>query len=403
MKLEPYSLILRQISWDLVQLADSYSDGLIPIDEAMIAVAIPMVLVEYGYFNAKQLYQRHISAMNIFFANEKKLEFYRKSTREEIKEMLRKDWIPNFKGRETTCRLFFQDLKVVELVDENNKVHLNPVLAETYRKMVFKGLEYAEPKPQPIPSTKVKAATTASNRVARVPMSLLTSFTADEQLELALQPFIHSFCINWVNHYEANNYKWRAYKVYAHRFNLEAENLAGNIMDSLRMAEKMMKGPGFQPLALLMQFAVFAQEDTRSALVGLFDEGQPLNDRIEHYTESFSSLLEKLHAAGLMTEDTQTHQNLRSAMLLLSFRYPTAYYIYKEDVYTKVRKVLDQQLPLLSEFQDRLQGYQMVFEAIRQVLLRNEEFVSYHNRYYADDVTDLHLITYEFMVWLSLR
>lgn len=403
MKLEPYSLILRQISWDLVQLADSYEDGLIPVDEAMIAVAAPMTLVEYGFFNAKQLYQRHISAMNIFFANEKKLDFYRRCTHQQIKDLLRKEWIPDFEGRDATRRRFFQDLKIVEIVDENDRVHLNPVLADTYRKMTFKGLEYAEPKPQPIasaPSAKTKD-TVSSYKSSRAPKPLLTTFMADTDLENALQPLIHSFCIRWQEHYESNSYKWRAYQTFARRFNLDAENLAGNIMDSLRLAEKMMKGPGFQPLSMLMQFAIFAADETRAALADLFDEEQPLNDRIEHYTASFNQLLEKLHEAGMMLEDNNSHQNQRSALILLSFRYPTVYYIFKEDIYPKVRKALNQQLPLLSEFQDRLLGYNAVCEAIRQVLQRNDEIMSFHQRYYPDDVTDLHLLTYEFMVWLG--
>ena len=80
-------------------------------------------------------------------------------------------------------------------------------------------------------------------------------------------------------------------------------------------------------------------EETREMFRELYDETQPIEDRVENFKQQSEELLPKVKEK-LGTDKLQAQQDERTISVYLGFRYPQKYIIYKSEYYDKFCKKL---------------------------------------------------------------
>lgn len=219
-----------------------------------------------------------------------------------------------------------------------------------------------------------------------------------KNIEDAITPFIEIYCNDWEYDVEQEHYKWDAIKSFAKTFDIEAEDLASNLKESMSPTFNLLAGPYYYPLSMLRQMALYSPEDVRNMIFELYDENVSLSNRCTKFLQDFESLLEENRKVGNFKDNDRSMQSVRAISVYLSLKYPNIHYLYKQSMYSDFKSITGADLPSLSQFESVLVGYEIVCEEIRKILLKNERLIALHDKSYPEDTSDYHLLTQDFCI-----
>ena len=389
-----YSLISRQISSDLASLVQTSPDHSLPLDDAFLAVAIPLTQLDYDHLLPMEKEKRHVKRMARFFDSKAKRNRFADYSRDAVRESLEKEFLPQFEGEDDMKVAFLSDVRIIADVDEEGLVTLDEKLCEVYSKTQFEPIAYG---------TLEYGQVIKLGKVVKREKSVLTNYSIPDEIKSGLKPYIEHYKAHWSNVVDLEAYKWKAVLEFQRLFNLEADNLSVNLKDALSPAGNLLAGSHYYPGNMMVQFAEHSKEETRQALRFLFDESQPLSNRVEKFLEDCKEIMEHNIAKGIFKRNHHDEQSERSIAVYLALKYPNKHYLYKWTMYSDFRAVLDLGLPSLSKFENKLFGYELICDQLRQILMEDKELLALHDETYPDDISDYHLLVQDFIYYVSGR
>lgn len=184
-------------------------------------------------------------------------------------------------------------------------------------------------------------------------------------------------------------FKWVAIKTFQDNWDIEAEDFADTLKQSLSQTGSLLSTAGHFPRAMIEGFAKSAPEEVRTMFRNLFNErgGVDVITRIEQFKESSVELLKKY---GGEARNHYQDENVISTYLWL--RYPDKYYIYKYGIASKVSKVLDSdyQIETISKndytsAEKTLRNFYSLYDEICDCVSADDELTSLLKEHLSDD------------------
>lgn len=391
MNLESYIIVNRQIAIDLMTLLKENGMEALPIDDVLVRVIAPMVLLDRDKLSDDEKKKHHVRLSGIFLNGKSTLARYRNYEYDAIIEAATKEWLPKF-GSLDEKRAFLGDIKVIENVTDEGEVVFKDYLVKTYLTMNY-SLKYG--------TTPYQGSGRKLTSNARKPQQKLTEVQVDEDIADKLAPFIEHFKSHFDYDVEQESYKWNALTMFQKIFNIDSEDLAYNIKESMKHSKNLLAGPYYYPMSMLSQFAQYSKDETRLALKDLYDEKIPLTNRIENYLNFSQEILESNKARGNFKPNDNHQQSVRAISVYLSLMYPDKHYLFKTSVWNVFKKETGLNYPPLTHFVDTLTGYYHICEQIRHVLIQDKELVALHDKAYPDDISNYHILTQDFMYYVA--
>lgn len=382
----------KNIGLNLIELAENKNGEAFTIDEALLAVWDALV-----YFDVQDvkenLKKKHVRSFKSVYDKPRVLARYRNYTREALHEALTKEHLDVMKDEDDVKATILSDLKIIESINDDKTIVMNQKFVNSYMKV-------REDKNCPsIEYGMMPYEGDAKKIYSKTPKVKLTSYTMTEDVEKGLQPFIEDYIKNWDYAVSQEDYKWKATKHFQEKFNIGAEILSENIKEATVETYNLLAGPYYFAKSMLCQMAAYAPDEIRMALRNLFDESLPVTERVKFFILSVEDILKRGKADGVFKENDNSMQSERSISVYLALQNPSKHYIYQYSVYEGFRKVTDANLPSLYSFESKLAGYEMVCNAIREILIKNDKLTELHNQSYPDDMSDYHLLTQDFLYY----
>lgn len=390
-KEKSYIDINKRIVHNILELAYNKGEDGLMLDDVLIAVWEAVVYLDPKTLDQKQWRLKHVESMKGVLNSAKTAARYKNYTREALHEALRKERLAALSDEDDLKRLFLTDLKIIENIDEDGVVSLDEKLARSWSTtrqypLEFGVMHYEE---------EVKRKNTAKKKVT------LTSVTLGNDVEEGLLPFIESYCNDWEYDVSQEKYKWDAIKIFQQSFNIAAQDLSANLKESMAPSYNLLAGPFYFPLSMLSQMAKYSTEEIRLALRNLYDESIPLDERCEKFLSDTETILSDNKLKGNFKSKDKSMQSIRAISVYLTLRYPNQHYLYKQSVYYDFRAITGVDLPSLSKFESVLQGYEMVCNEIRKILMKNEKLIALHDASYPDDMSDYRMLTQDFLYYCA--
>lgn len=392
MNLESYITINRQIAIDLMTLLKENGMEALPVDDVLVRVIAPMVLLDRDKLSDDEKKKRHVKLLCSFLNGKSILARYRNYEYDAIIEAATKEWLPKF-GSLDEKRAFLSDIKVIENVTDEGEVVFKDYLVKTYLTMNY-SLKYGT---TPYQGNGKKS----TSSYVRKPLQKLTEVQIDGDIADKLAPFIEHFKDHFDFDVEHENYKWNAVTMFQKIFNIDADDLADNIKESMKHSKNLLAGPYYYPMSMLSQFAQYSKDETRLALKELYDEKTPITNRIENYLNFSQEVLANNKSRGNFKPNDNHQQSVRAISVYLSLMYPDKHFLFKTSVWNVFKKEVGLNYPPLTHFVDTLTGYYHICEQIRKVLILDKELVALHDKAYPDDISNYHILTQDFMYYVA--
>lgn len=389
-----YQVINKRIAQNIVELAELKGITSVTIDDCLIAAWEALVFLDINKLSSEDAKLKHVVSILPLLKRKKTIARYQNYTREALQEALRQERLSNLQEEEDHKSLCLSDIKIIENIDEQGFVHLNEKLYNAYKNIAPTHIAYGN---MPYTGDGVKSPHRKAKR------ERLQTFTIDATLEEALTPFIRDYEEHWDYTVSQEHYKWDAVKIFSEKFNLGAKDLGKNLKEALSPADNLLAGPFYFPLSMLVQMANFDSERTRQAIKDLFEGEESTGEKAERFMEATNAILEdgKKVPTSTFKPNDKSMQSLRSISVYLSLYMPASHYLYKQSVYYDFLAVTGVNLPKLSGYNNYLDTYETICEAIRVLLMRNEELIRKHNTSFPDDKSDYHLLTQDFMYYCA--
>ena len=143
-------------------------------------------------------------------------------------------------------------------------------------------------------------------------------------------------------------YKWETAYRFRQHWNPDAANFADMLESAFPKASNLIAGPSWFPIGMLKIFAANDPAAVRSAMLELFDEKQPLRDRMVAFSEAAGEWLKSENAKRAERDEqpAKNHfQDTRSMSVYLAFANPEQNYLYKTEMYRKFAKAVGIDVP----------------------------------------------------------
>lgn len=393
-KEETYQVINKLIAQNIVELADKKGISSLSVDDCLIAAWEALVFLDMNSLNQNEAKLQHIKSILPLLKRKKVIARYQNYSREALQEALRNERLPKLQEEEDYKCLCLSDIKIIDHINEQGKVFLNEKLYDIYKKIAPTHIAYGG-----MPYTGDAPKTT--RRIVK--RERLPKFTIDAPVEIVLAPFIQDYCDHWDFVVSQEHYKWNAVKKFSEVFNIGAKDLGKNLKEAMSPADNLLAGPFYFPLSMLVQMANFDSERTRQALQSLFEGTENIGEKADRFIEETCAILEdgKKDPTSTFKPNDKSMQSLRSVSVYMSLYHPAKHYLYKQSVYYDFLSITGADLPRLSGYDNYLNTYETICDAIRELLVKNEVLIKKHNASYPDDESDYHLLTQDFMYYCA--
>lgn len=393
-KEQTYQVINKRIAQNIVELADKKGMSSLSVDDCLIAAWEALVFLDVDKLSSDEAKLQHVKSILSLLKRKKVIARYQNYTREALQEALRKERLSKLQEEEDNKCLYLSDLKIIESIDEQGKVCLNEKLCNVYRKIAPTHIAYGF-----MPYTgEVHKEIRKIGKKERLPI-----FTIDAPIEKVLNPFIEDYCEHWDFAVGQEHYKWDAVEKFSEIFNIGAKNLGKNLKEAMSPADNLLAGPFYFPLSMLVQMANFAPERTRQALQKLLEGNETTGEKADRFLEETNAILEegKKDLTSTFKPNDKSMQSLRSVSVYLSLCHPAKHYLYKQSVYYDFLAITGADLPRLSGYDNYLNTYETICDAIRDLLVKNESLIKKHNASFPNDKSNYHLLTQDFMYYCA--
>lgn len=169
--------------------------------------------------------------------------------------------------------------------------------------------------------------------------------------------------------WEEEKYKWEAVQYFQDHWDIQAENFADILSDSLSHTGNLLTSARNFPAGMIIEFAQAAPEEVRSMFQHLFNEADDVYKRMEAFKKHAEDLLIQYgHGAK------QHYQYEKSISVYLWLRFPDAYYIYKFQELKAVSKELDSNyLFKRGQYEQNIRNFVQLYREMQTVLQQDEE------------------------------
>jgi 5-methylcytosine-specific restriction protein B len=187
-------------------------------------------------------------------------------------------------------------------------------------------------------------------------------------------------------------YKWKAVKCFQDNWDENAADFPAMLDLAFGKAGNLLLSRNFFPKGMICEIAKKDPEVVRAMFIALFDELQPVSERVENFIENAERLRLK-YGGGSWRSHFQT---TNSVSVYLFFRYPNKYYIYK---YRKFKdfasRVGYSTVPKMGNIEEIQNYFAMCNEILEKVKEDNELLNISKNRLTEEDYSDdnFHILT----------
>ena len=155
----------------------------------------------------------------------------------------------------------------------------------------------------------------------------------------------------------------------------------------------------YYPIAMLREFAKINPKAVRNSLSMLFDESKEVSTRIEEYKASMDNLLEEYNTQS-EREDKHHYQDGRTISLLLSFKYPSKYSLFKHSILRQFCERLEIDPPKRGHVVNQILINNEVNRLVKSILIQDNKLLQAHEKRltknsYIDD--DHNILTQDFI------
>lgn len=185
--------------------------------------------------------------------------------------------------------------------------------------------------------------------------------------ETKVAEYLEVFHIRWPN----EKHKWISPKQFEDNFDIEATNLAENIANSIN--KRSLTGKPFSARKMLIDFAKYDASSTRIALKKLFDEKEPLLERMQKFMEDCEDIKNSSNA-NASTNWGGTGFSFATTLELLSLKYPNKYYGYRVWKAKAINEAFDMGYNFKKTNANRVLDSEKAQKEIRDLLVKNSQF-----------------------------
>lgn len=156
---------------------------------------------------------------------------------------------------------------------------------------------------------------------------------------MTIRDTVEFYKSNIAKYWSDEKYKWEAVKHFQDHWNIEADDFAGMLEESLSLAFNLLNGPMYFSHGMICGLTRQNPEKMRSLFRLLFDEKLSLVDRLQPFRDGCEELMDDFRKAADNPSKAKNHyQDLRALCVYLSFRYPEKYFLFKHKMYTEYKK-----------------------------------------------------------------
>jgi 5-methylcytosine-specific restriction protein B len=192
-------------------------------------------------------------------------------------------------------------------------------------------------------------------------------------------------------------YKWRAVHVFQENWDLEAPDFPAMLRRSLAETGNLLSSAQYFAKRMIERFAEQLPEEVRVAFSQLFDESQPLAERLPRFKAAAEDWRERFEGPPANSH----YQDERAMLVYLTLRYPDWYYLFKPMMYQDFAELVGAAVDKRQRAKiERVLGYIELANQVRDVLGQDDALVAaHHARLPADVYPDaaLHLLTQDFI------
>ena len=217
----------------------------------------------------------------------------------------------------------------------------------------------------------------------------------------ALGAIISSYKQNFEHIHNEEIYKWKAVKCFQDNWNENAADFPLMLDQALEKANNLLTSYNYYAKGMICEIAKNDPEAVRTMFISLFDEFQPVTERVEGFIEGAERLRIKYGGGNWK----QHYQTPNSVSIYLFFRYPDKYYIFKYRKFKELAlNISYSDVPKRGKIEDIENYFDMCNEILKIVLQDNELLGMSQNRLSAEDYPDrnFHILT-EDIVYFGSR
>lgn len=193
-----------------------------------------------------------------------------------------------------------------------------------------------------------------------------------------LRGFIEQYKADFERIDAEERYKWVAVKHFQNNWDIDAIDFADMLGRSFAKQRNLLDAGVARPLSVMVFFARREPETVRSLFGILFDESQPLEQRMSGFVRGFDLFVSKMQQEDANWKNS--FQDQHAISVYLTFRFPEKYYIYKYAILKAVAPALG-----LDPRGDRLDIYRKMCDAIHDAVIEDDELISMSHARLGDD------------------
>lgn len=172
-------------------------------------------------------------------------------------------------------------------------------------------------------------------------------------------------------------YKWKAVVHFRDNWNIDADDFAGMLEESLRKTSNLMSSGQYYPRKMIVWAAEKEPETVRQLFRKLYDLSIDTKERIESFQDGVDDIIQR-HKTGTIS---RSYQDDRAVMVYLNMRYPDKYYLYKYKMFVDFNKIIDYaDLPKAGDIDLVFMFEKMCNMILTRVLQDTELLEKYENR-----------------------
>ena len=224
-----------------------------------------------------------------------------------------------------------------------------------------------------------------------------------------LQPYINAYIANWKDLILLEDYKWASVKQFSESYFNDNLTINERISRAFSKTANLLVSSSSYPLGMLEEVALDKPQETEAMLTNLYNESQPLRDRIVNYISEFDKLIkimaEEGHSDWKGRNNVKSFQDVHAISVYLTMHYPQSYYIYQWSVFKEFVNVVGYERKCTNHI-DKFFEYMELCNVVKQALLKEEAFIAYYQGWLKDHKysdPNYNLLTQDFIYGVAIH
>lgn len=232
--------------------------------------------------------------------------------------------------------------------------------------------------------SKIKGGVVVKGKLLNYILEHISPLPVSTDKSVSIENLINAYFANWNYINEREEYKWEAVKCFQKHFFDTDVDFPDRIENAISKAGNLLISFRYFAGEMLVEVSRNRPSETEMLITKLFDENQPLKERLPNYMQGFDAIVvdmtEHGHNDWKGHDNVQSYQDTHAASVYLAMRYPEKYYIYKYSIFQRFADIIGYiiQSKMANE---RYIEYLALCKKIKQELLKNEELTLFYNKW----------------------